>query len=477
MLRRSSFSIIDALLTVSLLLACPSLASAQRHGGGGASAGGGGLSGYSRPDGVDEKDPLKDFHESMALQATSTQVSEFQRLLKMTEAAQASLRTFLQSLPHDNAAPGAAQRETLDPALENARTENKKFQEGFSPPQKSGLKEITKRLAKTDSDLEQEEKKLDQSLELKAASPEILAQAESLEKALSEFQDQQLALGREMSITLASGQDLAFTLPLVSRIVNFGGRALPVAVSGALTQITEQAGQRKFKLELSANLAELQQNIFEILSAQLNTSATCGQRITIRQARLTPATPASLLVVRLHFERWICARSFGQQISNELAEGDGTVEITLTAALESSNTPSPSGSTPNGSASTAASAPNALKIAATFGRIDASGMLEEELRSGSLGDDLREQAALALQSAARPGSDFQSALPRALQNSATIQAVKFQDIGVGGLSIAFQGQVEISNDQADQLANQLNQTLRTPPQPTQSVAADPPASR
>jgi len=224
----SSFSsVINALLTGSLLLTCPLLASAQRHGGGGTSAGGG-LSSYSRPDGVDEKDPLKDFHESMALQATSTQVSEFQRLLKTTEAAQTSLRTFLQSLHHENATLEAAPHDALDPALENARTENKKFQEGFSPTQKSGVKEIVKRLAKTDSDLEQEEKKLNQSLELKAASPEILAHAENLEKALTEFHDLQLVLGREMSITLASGQDLAFTLPPVRRIVNFGGRALPV---------------------------------------------------------------------------------------------------------------------------------------------------------------------------------------------------------------------------------------------------------
>ena len=231
-----------------------------------------------------------------------------------------------------------AQHNALDLALENSRTQTKNFQLGFSPEQKSGLKEILKRIAKTDTDLEQEEKKLDQtlkdqSLELKAASPEILRAAESLDKALTEFHNQQLALGREMSITLASGQDLAFTLPPVRTVANFGSSTLPVAVSGMLTQIADQGGQRKFQLDLSADLSELQQNIFDILSAQLNTSDTCGQRIAIRQAILTPATPASLLVVRLHFERWICSRAFGQQTSNELAEGDGTVEIKLTASL------------------------------------------------------------------------------------------------------------------------------------------------
>lgn len=444
----SSNSAFHALLTGALLLACPLLANAQRHGAGASSSvGGGGLSSYSRPDGVDEKDALKDFHESMALQATSPQVAEFQTLLKTTQALQANLQTFVQALHNQNVAPDAAQYNALDLAIENARTENKMFQEGFSPEQKSGLKDVAKRLAKTDSDLEQEQKKLDQSLELKAASPEIVAQAESLEKVLTDFHDQQLTLGREMSITLASGQDLAFTLPQVRAVATLGSRTLPVAVSGMLTQIAAQGGQRTFRLELSADLSELQQNIFEVLSAQLNTSDTCGQRIAIRQATLTPATPASLLVVRLHFERWICNRSFGQQTANELAESDGTVEIKLTVAMETPNTPTPN------------STPNAVKIAATLGRITATGMLEEELRSGSLGESLRDQAVQALLSASRAGSDFKTALPLALQTSAVIQAARFQNVGVGGVSLVLDGQIEISNQQADQLASQLNQTL------------------
>ena len=297
---------------------------------------------------------------------------------------------------------------------------------------------------------------------MKAASPETLAQTESLDKALTEFHNQQLALGREMSITLASGQDLAFTLPRVRTVANFGSSTLPVTVSGMLTQIADQGGQRKFQLNLSADLSELQQNIFDILSTQLNTSDTCGQRIAIRQAILTPATPAGLLVVRLHFERWICSRAFGQQTSNELAEGDGTVEIKLTASLEAGTSTATATTSP---------APNALKIAATFDRIDATGMLAEELRSGSLGDDLRDQAAQALLSASRAGSDLKSALPPALQNSAAIQNVKFQEAGVGGLSLALSGQIQLSNQQADQLASQLNQTLQTKSTPAPALPA------
>ena len=446
-----SFSAVNTLIFASFALTYPIAATAQRHGGGG--AGIGGISGISRPTGVDEKDSLKDFHQALAVQANSQQIAEFQSLLKSTEAAQAELQLFLHDLnnhdlnSHDlnnqvprkeNSTPQSARHDALDPALEDARTGTRKFQDGFSAAQKSGLKDIAKRLTRADAALEQEEKRLDQSLDIKAAVPEITARAEILDKDLTDFYNLQLALGREMSITLASGQDVAFTLPKVTSPVSIAHRTIPVAVSGVLSQVAAEGAQRTFKLQLTADLSDLQQNITELLRDQLDTSETCGQRIAIQQATLVPATPASLLVMRLHFERWMCTRTFGQQTSNELAEGDGTVEIKLTATVE---------------------APNTLKIAASFTRIAAAGMLEESLRSGSLGEDMLDKVEQSVQSAARAASDLKVALPPAVHNSAVIQSAKFRDVGVGGLSVVLDGQIEISNEQAVQLANQLNQSL------------------
>jgi hypothetical protein len=128
-----------------------------------------------------------------------------------------------------------------------------------------------------------------------------------------------------------------------------------------------------------------------------------------------------------------------------LAEGDGTVEVKLTAAAEK----------------------NTLKLVAAFGRIDATGMLQESLRSGSLGEDLLDQAAQSVLSAARAGSDFKTALPPAIQNSIVIETAKFREAGVGGLSAVLDGQIEISNQQADQLASQMNQTLSAQGPPAQ----------
>jgi hypothetical protein len=257
------------------------------------------------------------------------------------------------------------------------------------------LKDIVKRLAKADVDLDQEQKRLDQSLDAKVAAPEITPHAESLDKALTDFYNQQLALGREMSVTLATGQDLAFTLPQVKTPVRVPNLTIPVTVSGSLSQISAQGSQRIFKLELIADLTELQQNITNLLRAQLDSSETCGQRVAIQQASLTPA--ARLLVVRLHFERWMCLRNSGQPASTELAESEATIEIKLTAAIEKQK-------------------PNTLAVSAAFGRIDASGMLSEVLHSGALGEDLQDRAAQSVLSAGRAGMDFETALPPAVRN-------------------------------------------------------------
>lgn len=423
-----------ALIAGSVLLIYPPAANAQRHGG--ASAGGGGISAISHPSGVKEEDTLKNFHQAMAVQATSQQTAEFQALVKTTEAAQADLQILLQHLQKGDA--DQASRETTDKLLEDARSATRKFQQGFSPAQKSGLREIAKRLAKADSDLEQEQKKLDDGLQAKASAAELASRAENLGKALTDFSSQQLALGREMSITLANGQDLAFALPQVNHPVDIAHQTIEVGVSGALLQIAAQAGQRTFKLELTANLSDLQQNITELLRAQLNTLEGCGQRVAIQRAMLTPSSPAGLLVLQLHFERWTCSRPLGQQSAAELAEGDGTVEVKLTASVEK---------------------PNALKVVATFGRIDASGMMAEALRSGSLGDDVRAAIAQSVLSAAQSASDFNVALPSAVRNSAVIQSARFQDAGAGILILLLNGEIEMSNEQANQLASQLNQAL------------------
>lgn len=434
--RGVSFPTIAALILGSALLAGPAPATAQRHGGG-ASSGGAGLWGYSRPDGVADKDSLKDFHNALAVQATGPQIAEFQALAKLTEGAKAELEAFM---PQLGKPPGALDSTARDAALaqsiENARAANKKFIAGFSDPQKSGLKDFTKRLDKSDSDLEQEQAKLHQSLQA-AAAAESSIHAQNLDKALAEFSSQQLALGREMGIVLANGQDLAFHLPAVKRPVTIANRSISVTVSGELSQVAAENGRRTFNLEMLADLSDFQQNIDALLHAQLDSSSQCGERLTLRRALLTPAEPSSHLMLQLHYERWSCRGAYGQTAS-ELAESDGSVEIKLTPTVDKSNT---------------------LKLAAEFSRVDATGMFADSLRSGDLGDDLRSRVSQSMLAALTAGANFNTTLPPALENSAVVKTARFHDRGAGVLGVLFEGQTQISNEQANLLATQLNQAL------------------
>ncbi len=136
----------------------------------------------------------------------------------------------------------------------------------------------------------------------------------------------------------------------------------------------------------------------------------------------------------------------GQNLSAELGEGEGSVELKLTPSVEHSNV---------------------LKMTAEFKRIDAAGMMGEELRSGDLGSDLREKVAQSILSALQIGSNFKATMPPVAQSGIVLQSVRFEDSGAGGLKVLFEGQVHLSNAQVDQLASQLNQALsaKAPTQP------------
>ena len=450
--RGGSFSAIRGLILGSAVLLCTVAATAQHQNDGGSVGGGmnGSISGSNRPTGFVEEDSLKGFHQTMALQASGEQIGEFQVLIKNVEVAQAELKSFAQQLQNSQGAPESSRREALNRALEAARTTARKFQEDLAPAQKAALKDLLKRLAKSDADLDLDQKRLDQAFDAKAAAPELASHAVALDKALADFYGLHLALGRELSITLVSGQDLAFTLPTVRTPARIENLSIPVTVSGVLSQTAAQADRRTFHLALTTDLTDLQQNIEDLLRAQLDSFDSCGQRVSIRQAALTPASPATLLTVRLHFERWMCPRSSGLQIASELAEGDGTVEIKLTAAIQN-----PEKETQK------------LVVTPALGHVNATGMLGELLRSGQLGEDLKNAAAQALRSAAHAGTDFSTVLPSAVRNSASLQTAKFREVGAGGVAVVLEGQVEISNEQADQLARQLNQTLSAERAPAQ----------
>ncbi len=145
---------------------------------------------------------LQDFNHAIAVQATPDQVSQFQTMAKSTEAARKQAQELLQlASKADRSADFTRQTTALKDALEDAQGGNKYFVKSFSKSQKAGLKELTKKLEKADSEVAKQRKALDQQVgRSKTDSAGIAGTADKLEKALEEFQSQQLGLAKEMGI-------------------------------------------------------------------------------------------------------------------------------------------------------------------------------------------------------------------------------------------------------------------------------------
>jgi hypothetical protein len=429
-----------------VLLATPCGMFAQHGGGGGGggrgtlSTGTGGVVG-GRPDGVDDKDSLKDFHRAMALQATAEQRAAFAKVTQYTEAASDQLKAFRESLQKAPASSPLPERATaLDAAIEKARASNKNFLASFSSAQKSGLKDITNKLEKADSELDKQMKALDQIAAIpKPETEQIANSATSLDKEFAGFQNDQLALGREMSIIFpAPGQNVTFSLPTVTNSISIADQSVTFPVSSVLSQTSAVNGDNFFSVKMVADLSDLQQNITGILRAQLNRSPRCGERIAIQDATITPMAPASLVAIQLHFERWSCPFGSGGAGSTELIDAEAEVDIKLTPSVDPKS---------------------GLGLVTEIDHVKAEGALRNSLSSGDLSVMLREQTSAALVSALQKGADFKATLPPTAHESATLQKAQFEDSGANQLSLILDGQLQFSDEQAKQFAAQLKQRL------------------
>jgi hypothetical protein len=374
----------------------------------------------------------------LAVQATSPQITEFQVLLKDAESAKANLQTFIQQQSH----AGAGSEFSVDAAaitrsLQQLGADSQKFVEGFSAAQKSGLKETLKKLGEADSNLDADEKKLDESVPAGSrATTELESRVESLAKSLADFSNQEFTLGRELGIVLAEGSDQTFKLAEVRMPVSIGKQTITVTVSALLWQVAAQGAERTFKLLRIVDLSDLQQKLTELVRAQLDTAGACGERLAVREATIAASSPASVLALELHYERWSCMRLAGQSTAQELAEADGSVEVKLTPVVEKENF---------------------LRLVTELSRINAAGVMGESLRSGNLGEELRDKLSRAILSALQTGINFQNNLPSEVRHVAMVQNAKFQGIGVGKLGVVLDGQLVLSDEQVHHLANELNQ--------------------
>ncbi len=440
MFRRRSCSWELQTITIAALLAFPCAVLAQ-HGGGGGHIGGGSpiggpMGSGGRATGVDNKDDLRDFHEVLAVQASPEQMAAFSEMLKNTAAAAEELKAFQEQLQKEsNTASLAGSDKTLEDALESARILNKKFLEGFSAAQKNGLKIVTKRLVKTDSELTQQAKAVDQAVEANAAAAQLAISAQNLDRLLSGFQRAQFDLGDEMSIqTAINGQDVTFNLTPVKNKVAVANQSITIATAGMVSKSSSDGGQNTFAADVTVDMSDLQFNIADVLRAQLYKSERCGERIAIQTADLTPQGAAGLVVVQLHYERWACATSFGRESVNEIVEGNGTMEVRLTPSVVEDGT---------------------LRLISQIGQVSTGGLVGDLLRSGTLGESMRDKIAESILAVMRQGGDFKAALPSGARSYATLRRAQFQGTGSGKLMVVLNGDIRVSNEQANELTSEF----------------------
>jgi hypothetical protein len=193
--RRVTVTRLAALAIGMVLLSCPNHLLAQ-HGG----HGGGGRRGTPGASGDTSDASLTDFNHALAVQATSDQASHFPDMTKSTESAR-KLAQELAELKGERSTDFSGKSAALKEAVEEVQSGNQDFLKSFTKSQKAGLKELTKKLEKADSDVARQWKELERQFAgAKSNGEGVAGAADKLEKALEEFQSQQIGLGKEMGI-------------------------------------------------------------------------------------------------------------------------------------------------------------------------------------------------------------------------------------------------------------------------------------
>ncbi len=227
-----------------------------------------------------------------------------------------------------------------------------------------------------------------------------------------------------------SGADSAFNLAQVKRSITVASQPIAITTSEVISNSVASGGQNTFKLQFTADLSDLQQNITDVLHSELDKSDRCGERIAVQGATLTPSEPASVVLVQLHFERWTC---MGRE-ANEMVEGNGTFAVKLTLSVGDDG---------------------AVRLTPEIARVDAQGLIGDLLRSGSPGEMLRDKISESIFSAIRQGSDFNATLPPAARSNATIHDARFQGSSSGKLWVVLGGEIRVSNEQVTLLTSEL----------------------
>jgi hypothetical protein len=238
-----------------------------------------------------------------------------------------------------------------------------------------------------------------------------------------------LLLVAVVSAAPAQTGELILRIPPTTASFDAGGNPVNVTVWGSVSRVSAEV----VRLALIADLGEFQKNILPILRSQLNRSDRCGERLSVEQAALIPAAPESVLNATVHYERWGCMKALGKEVNKRLVGGNAVLSVKLTPSVEA----------------------NALSLKAEVVSLQADGSLGELLRSGSVGDALKEKIAASVRSSIQKAANFNNVLPPQIGSAVTMRSVAFTSGQEGRLCIDSTAEAKLPPENLKLLGKQL----------------------
>lgn len=219
-------------------------------------------------------------------------------------------------------------------------------------------------------------------------------------------------------------------IPTVKMELRIGDQTVNIATSGT---VEPTAGPDLYKVTLNIDLADFQSHLTAVLKPQIDRSEQCGERVDLQEAAIAAEQPSAVATVRVHFEKWGCAKAFGKQITKRLVGGNAVAKVKFTPIVEF----------------------NRVRLESEVGDIQADGSLGELLRSGSFGKAIREKIHKSLQSAIEKATDWNTTIPPALQEVASFQTIAFTGGARGQFGLSVSGQVQIPGDRLKALVEEV----------------------
>jgi hypothetical protein len=376
-------------------------------------------------------DGLKDFNQLLALQGTPEQTGALLSLAGEVQLAKNQIRPLAgKALASPNISDTVA---LVDKSVAKLHTETQVFLGSFSPAQKSGLKDLAKRVEEADAELGKQVIAFDELVKGSTTADQRLSDcAGGVDKALSNVERGQVALASEMGIILPS-TELTFSLTSASS-VSIGTTAISVPVAADITRTSSADNSNAFVAKIVADLSDLQDKISEILRTQMEQSHACGERTEVQESMLVPDAPASRIFTRVHVERWICPPT-GRGEPMEVASGEGSLELKLIPSIEEDGK---------------------FGLNSQISHVDGNDFARD-LLVGNVGQMLKDKITSAIASSVQKAAESQF-VPTFPGESATMDKAQFQQAGAR-LTLVVNEHVRLSDQQTQEFATRVKQYL------------------